>query len=55
MRSFKVLVTKEIGFSLWQKSYHDHVVRNRQDYDAIWAYIADNPRRRREDTLYCEE
>lgn len=51
----KGIVTKRVGFSLWQRSYHDHVVRNRQDYDAIWEYIADNPRRWREDTLYCEE
>ncbi len=45
---------REYGQNIWQRSYHDHIVRDKANYDAIWEYIADNPRRWREDTLYCE-
>ena len=43
MRSFKILVSKEIGESIFQRSYYDHVIRNQQDYDEIWQYIENNP------------
>ena len=36
IRSFKTMVTKEIGFSLWQDSYHDHIIRSEPDYQRIW-------------------
>lgn len=39
----KGYVTKQIGFSIWQKSYNDHIVRNEQDYKSIWEYIENNP------------
>ena len=45
VRSLKVLTTKEIGKSIFQRSYYDHVIRNRQDYDEIWEYIENNPRK----------
>ena len=28
---------------VWQRSYHDHVVRNDNDYHDIWNYIDTNP------------
>jgi len=31
--------------SLWQYSYFDHVIRNRQDYEETWKYIDENPLR----------
>ena len=30
---------------LWQKSYYDHVIRNQQDYNEIWEYIQNNPKK----------
>ena len=45
VRSIKVLVTKEIGESIFQRSYYDHVIRNQRDYDEIWEYIENNPRK----------
>ena len=45
VRSIKTLTTKEIGESIFQRSYYDHVIRNRQDYEEIWRYIDNNPRR----------
>ena len=45
VRSIKVLVTKEIGRSIFQRSYYDHVIRNQRDYDEVWQYIENNPRK----------
>ena len=45
VRSIKVLVAKEIGESIFQRSYYDHVIRNQRDYDEIWQYIENNPRK----------
>ena len=35
IKSFKILVTKQIGYSIWQRSYHDHIIRNEQEYQKI--------------------
>lgn len=43
IQSFKILVTKEIGFSLWQRSFYDHIIRNEHEYQQIWKYIDSNP------------
>ena len=45
VRSIKVLTTKEIGEPIFQRSYYDHVIRNQQDYDSVWEYIENNPRK----------
>ena len=42
---FKRFTNKSAGFDLWQRSYHDHVIRDEQDYLNICQYIADNPMR----------
>lgn len=36
-------VSKEIGISIWQKSYYDHVIRDENDYTTKWNYINKNP------------
>ena len=41
--SMKRWVSRQIGRSIWQKSFYDHGIRNQQDYDEIWAYIDNNP------------
>lgn len=33
------------GEAFFQRSYYDHVIRNQQDYDDIWTYIENNPRK----------
>ena len=43
VRSIKILSTKEIGKSIFQRSYYDHIIRNQQDYNEIWEYIENNP------------
>ena len=41
--SMKRSITKQIGRSIWQKSFYEHGIRNQQDYDEIWEYIENNP------------
>ena len=52
IRSIKAMVTKEIGYSVWQTSYYDHVIRNEDDYLRIRQYISDNPAHWAEDEYY---
>ncbi len=43
IKQFKGSITKQIGKSVWQKSFFDHGIRNQQDYSEIWEYIENNP------------
>lgn len=38
----KRCVSKEVGFSIWQKSYYEHIIRDENDYREIWEYIDNN-------------
>ena len=54
IQQMKGVVTKQIGRSIWQKLFHDHVIRDEQDYCKIWEYIDNNPVRWTEDCFYME-
>jgi hypothetical protein len=54
---YKTSVTKRIrqnkpGFQVWQRSFHDHVIRNQAGYEKIWTYIDNNPLKWDEDCFY---
>ena len=56
---YKSGVTRKIReavpkMKVWQRSYHDHVIRNRADYEKIWNYIDGNPRKWMDDCYYLE-
>ena len=51
VKQFKGSVTKKAGFPLWQKSFYDHIVRNRESYLDIWRYINENPLKWQLDSL----
>ncbi len=55
VKQLKGYVSKQIGAAIWQKSFHDHIIRNQKDYDEIYNYICKNPIRWRYDKLYIEE
>ena len=55
VRNIKSFVTKWAGFSMWQPRFHDHIIRNKEDYLRIWQYIDENPARWTEDKYYCEK
>lgn len=54
IQAYKSSVTKEIreisrngthemrSLQIWQKSYHDHIIRNEAEYKKIWEYIDTN-------------
>ena len=52
--TFKRFCNKEYGGNIWQRSFHDHVIRSRRDYEEISQYMQDNPRLWREDCFYTE-
>ena len=54
IKMVKEVVTKSIGYSIWQKGYHDHIIRSEADYLRIWDYIDTNPAKWREDCYYCQ-
>lgn len=53
IKMMKEAVTKSVGRSIWQKGYHDHIIRSDADYLRIWHYIDTNPAKWREDCYYC--
>ena len=50
--TFKRFCHRDIGKTIFQRSYHDHVVRGEQDYLKIWNYIDTNPARWEKDCFY---
>ncbi len=50
IRGFKSSVTKEVRqlydrpqMKIWQRNYHDHIIRNENEYYKISSYIRNNP------------
>ena len=52
--NMKRYVSMQIGFSPWQKSFHDHIIRNETEYRKIWQYIDQNPQRWADDCYYTK-
>ena len=39
---------------LWQRNYHEHIIRNEQSYQTISEYIINNPAKWKDDKFYME-
>ena len=50
--ALKRLCEKELGQDIFQRGYHDHIIRNDRQYRLIWNYIDGNPARWKEDKFY---
>ena len=50
--ALKRLVNRKVGRDIWQRSFHEHVIRNEHDYREIWEYIDRNPAKWDEDRYY---
>jgi len=46
---------KKIGASIWQKSYIEHVIRDKKDYETRSDFIFENPLRWYYDEFYAKE
>ena len=55
VKQFKGAVTKKLGKSIWQKSFIEHVIRNKEDYEIRSNYIYSNPVHWCYDELYKGE
>ncbi len=54
MNASKAIRARFGAVDVWQRGYHDHVIRNMADYEAIAAYIGENPIRWESDRLYTD-
>ena len=52
--ALKRLTNREAGQSLWQRGYHDHILRDEADYRTRWRYIEENPARWNTDELFSD-
>ena len=52
MNSSKKAHQFEPGLKLWQRSFHDHIIRNSEDFLRIWEYIDTNPIKWHEDCFF---
>ena len=43
IKRLKTYTTRCYGQVLWQRSFHDHIIRGRQDLEETWQYIDNNP------------
>ncbi|MDD6024108.1 MAG: hypothetical protein PUC06_07745 [Oscillospiraceae bacterium] len=50
--TIKRICNRRIGRNIWQRSFHDHIIRNDEDYGRIWLYIDNNPLNWEKDCFY---
>ena len=50
----KSYTTKKYKHTFWQRSFHDHIIRDEKDYAKIWEYIDTNAIKWEEDCFYNE-
>ena len=55
VNALKSLTSKKFGESMWQRSYHDRVIRNENEYQKIWEYIDTNPSKWETDTYFVKK
>ena len=59
MASYKASVSRKIhllnpDMKIWQRSFHDHIPRNKESLEKIWHYIENTPMKWEMDTFYCD-
>jgi REP element-mobilizing transposase RayT len=52
VKQFKRYSSKAAGISLWQRSFHDRIIRDETEYKEIWQYIDNNPASWAEDRYF---
>ena len=56
---YKSGVSRDVGkidpdTEVWQRSFHDHVIRRQSTFERIWLYIEGNPRLWKDDCFYVD-
>ena len=52
--ALKRLVNRELGGNIFQRSFHDHVIRDEHDFLVKWNYIDTNPQRWCSDEFFVD-
>ena len=52
VNQFKGSVSKQLGYSIWQKLFHDRIIRNEEEYIRIAQYIEQNPKCWKDDCFH---
>ena len=52
--TFKRFCNKKYGKNIWQRSFHDHIIRDENDYRKIWEYIDTNVVKWKSDCFYTD-
>jgi len=42
---WKRVISMKIGYSIWQKSFYDRIIRDSKEYENICRYIEENPQK----------
>ncbi len=53
--TLKRFVNREVGDNIFQRSFHDHIIRGEADYQKIWEYIDTNVIKWEMDCFYNDE
>ena len=53
--TLKRFINHEVGNNIFQRSFHDHIIRDEADYLKIWNYIDTNPQKWNEDCFYIAD
>ncbi len=48
------LIIGNVGNKIFQRSFHDHIIRGDRDFLEIWNYIDSNPAKWEQDKFYME-
>ncbi len=43
IKALKRMITNEVGFSIWQESFYEEIIRNENAFYNMWDYIEGNP------------
>ena len=54
LKQFKLNNQNEMMGKLWQRNYHENIIRNEQSYQRISEYIINNPKKWNGDKFYNE-
>ena len=55
VKNMKEHVTRVYGKSVWQKGFHDHVIRSESEYQNAWNYVTFNPAKWETDEYYVKQ
>lgn len=50
--ALKRMTNKTCGVQLWQRGYHDHIIREDAEFLRIWTYVDTNPAKWAEDEYF---